>query len=90
MQRICYEDPTTFPPEGRYVLIRVERGTWIDRQDQEGVNYRVAKYLPHFCDSFDVEGEPIGPFGKWDEFGPDSYSKKEVTWWMPFPRINHP
>lgn len=33
------------PPEGKYVIAKHNRGTWIDKQDQENVNTVIVKLV---------------------------------------------
>lgn len=41
-----WKDPEVeLPPEGRYVLVRITRRTWIDGDDQDGVQYQIAKLV---------------------------------------------
>ena len=36
------------PPEGRYVLIHIVKDNWRDSQDQDGVYFKVAKFVEEF------------------------------------------
>ncbi len=63
------------PPLDKWVLGRHNRGTWVDRDDQENVNCVVVKrvYDRYTNDDFDYS---------YDEFGPDHFSADEIYCWQ--------
>lgn len=86
------------PPYGKYVLARHNRGSWVDREDQDNVNCVVVKLVkgrthdevwaqdPVVLKFADQEGNNQRPYA-WDEFGPDSYFGQDITHWMVIPPL---
>jgi len=65
------------PPIGRWVLCHHTRGTWIDRFDQEGVDFVVLQ-RKHTWGNDDAY--------YWDQFGPDQFLAEDIDRWMEIPR----
>lgn len=90
------------PPEGKYVLGRHNRGTWINPRDQEGVNYVVVSLIRGITEeerlqlpeckrkyeyrSGDVFGNNLVPY-MWECFGPDSFNGQVIEYWAEFNKV---
>lgn len=89
------------PEEGKYVLARHNRGTWVDEDDPENVNCVVVKLrrgisiiertaLPDNderkkCYTSDDEYGNNLVPYSFHQFGPDHYFGQQITHWMPIP-----
>lgn len=84
------------PPEGKYVVGRHNRGTWIDSDDQENVNCVIVKLKRGISASErektgsktysadDEWGNNLVPYS-FHEFGVDNFNGQSITHWMPLP-----
>lgn len=87
------------PEEGKYVIVRHNRGTWRDGTDQANVNCVVAKMLKGLSlkdrEKLDPNSERARTYRGEDEhgnnlvpysfdtFGTDSFCGQSITHWMP-------
>ena len=86
------------PAEGKYVLARHNRGSWIDKGDPENVNCVVVKLVRGISKKEREEsGEKTYVAAdewdnnlvsyNWEQFGPDSFFGQTITHWLPIPQI---
>lgn len=68
------------PVNGTYVVCHYTGGNWDDSDDQEGCNWKVAKFR-----GAAVEGNNLVPY-EWDEFGPGTFFGQDVDMWFELPR----
>ncbi len=87
------------PEEGKYVIVRHNRGTWHDSTDQANVNCVVAKMRKGLSlkdrEKLDPKSERARTYRSEDEhgnnlvpyyfdtLGPDSFFGQTITHWMP-------
>ena len=87
------------PEEGKYVIVRHNRGTWIDDTDQANVNCVIAKMKKGLSlkarEELDLRSERARTYRSEDEdgnnlvpyyfksFGLDSFFGQTITHWMP-------
>ena len=67
------------PPLYKYVLAHINKYNWIDRDDPEGVYWKVVKRIPA-----KQYGNNKRDF-EWTSFGPSKYFGQEVDYWVPLP-----
>jgi hypothetical protein len=84
------------PPEGKYVICKHNLGTWSDTDDQDGVNYIVAKMVKGISEAEralmpecerkrtykcgDVIGNNKVPYA-FHTFGPQSFFGQDIVEW---------
>jgi hypothetical protein len=88
------ESEKDLPPEGKWVLGRHSRGTWIDAEDQENVNCVIVKLRRGLTEvEADCRGvytaddqafNNLRPYG-WHTFGPDHFFGQDIYAWHPIP-----
>jgi hypothetical protein len=104
MQNKWISTKDKLPPEGKYVLVRHNRGTWVDEDDQSNVNCVVAKKINGLSLKYRAELDPKSDrartYGSADEggnnlvpyyfftFGPDSFFGQSITHWMDIEPLN--
>jgi hypothetical protein len=59
----------TAPKDGRVIVVRHNRGTWIYEPDQGNISC-VCVFWSH---------------GRFKQFGPDAFDENQLTYWMPLP-----
>lgn len=93
------ETSKQLPPEGKYVLARHNRGTWVDRDDQDNVNCVVVKLkkglskmeraqLPEHDvrkHTYTCDDEDGNNLVPYSFhcFGPDHFFGQSITFWQP-------
>ena len=67
--RMRWQPIETAPKDGKVIVVRHNRGTWLYPKDQANI----------CCVCVFWDG------GRWNQFGPDSFNENTITHWMPLP-----
>jgi len=96
-----YNAKDRLPEDNTYVVARYTGGNWSDSDDQNGVNWKVVKFVRGLSKS-ERDALPDSDQRKrvysgadeggnnflpyqWKEFGPGSFFGQEVDYWMMLP-----